>query len=129
MKKRLRLLGLCFTALLPGFLKRPIYRWCFGYRLGARVKIGLTLLDCAQLIIGDEARIGHGVAFLRCGEVSIGSHVVIGALNIFRGGEAIHLGDWSQVLRANVINAIPDNDCINAPRSVFTLGYGAVVTS
>ena len=129
MRKRLRLLGLFFTALMPGFLKRPLYRWCFGYRIGARVKIGIALLDCARLTIGDEARIGHGVAFLRCGEVTIGSHAVIGALNIFRGGEAIHLGDWSQVLRANVINAIPDHDCTHAPRSVFTLDYGAVVTS
>lgn len=129
MKKRLRLLGLCLTALLPGFLKRPIYRFCFGYHIGARVKIGLALLDCATLHIGDAVRIGHGVAFLRCGDVNIGNHVVIGALNVFRGGEAINLGDWSQVLRANVINSIPDNDCTNAPRSVFTLGYGAVVTS
>lgn len=129
MRKRLRLLGLCFTAFLPGFLKRPIYRLCFGYRLGARVKIGMALLDCAQLSIGDDTRIGHGVAFLRCGEVTIGSHVVVGALNIFRGGQEIHLGNWSQVLRANIINAIPDNDCTNAPRSVFTLGYGSVVTS
>jgi acetyltransferase-like isoleucine patch superfamily enzyme len=129
MLTRLRLLGLLVTAFLPGFLKRPIYRWCFGYRLGKQVKIGIALLDCAQLSVADNARIGHGVAFLRCGEVSIGTHAVIGALNVFRGGEAIYLGDWSQVLRANVINAIPEHDCTNAPRSVFTLGYGAVVTS
>jgi acetyltransferase-like isoleucine patch superfamily enzyme len=129
MRKRLRLLGLCFTALLPNLLKRPLYRWCFGYRIGKHVKIGIALLDCTHLLVQDHARIGHGVAFLGCGEVTVGSHVIIGFLNLFRGGEAIHLGDWSQVMRANVINSIPGHDCINTPRSVFTLDYGAVVTS
>ena len=129
MKKRLRLLGLCLTGLLPGFLKRPIYQWCFGYRIGARVKIGVALLDCTQLTVGDDTRIGHGVAFLQCGKVTIGQHVVIGMLNIFRGGSALSLGDWSQVLRFNVINSIPGHDCINQTKSEFSLGYGSIVTS
>ncbi|HEX4920982.1 MAG TPA: hypothetical protein VFV92_09615, partial [Candidatus Bathyarchaeia archaeon] len=37
--------------------------------------------------------------------------------------------DYCQLLRLNVINAIPDNDCVNAPQSIFALGYGSVITS
>jgi acetyltransferase-like isoleucine patch superfamily enzyme len=54
---------------------------------------------------------------------------MVGPLNLFRGGERIELGDYSQVMRLNVINAIPEHDCTNDPDSSFFLGYGAVVTS
>ena len=76
-----------------------------------------------------SSSISHGVLFLRCGDVRIGAHVNIGPCNIFRGGETIELNDYCQLLRFNVINAIPDNDCVNAPQSIFTLGYGSVVTA
>ena len=129
MRLRLRQLVLLLTAILPVVLKRPIYRWVFGYRLGRNVQIGLAYLDCQSLEIGDHTRIGHGVIWWRCGEVRIGSHVHIGPLNLFRGGVRLELGDWAQVLRLNVINAIPDNDCTNQPDSSFFLGYGSVITA
>jgi acetyltransferase-like isoleucine patch superfamily enzyme len=129
MKKYLRTLGLLLTAILPNILKRPVYRFCFGFRVGRDVKIGIALLDCAQLTIDDGARIAHGVAFLQCKEVRVGKKVQIGFLNLFRGGERIYLGDYSVVLRMNVINAIPENDCTTNPDSSFYLGYGAVVTA
>jgi acetyltransferase-like isoleucine patch superfamily enzyme len=129
MKKRLRLMGLALTACLPNILKQTVYRLCFGYRIGRDVKIGIALLDCADLVIGDGARIAHGVAFLQCKEVRIGRKVHIGFLNLFRGGERIHLGDYAVVIRLNVINAIPENDCTTSPDSSFYLGYGAVVTA
>lgn len=116
-------------ATLPGFLKNPLYRLVFGYRIGRRVRIGLAVLDCGALEIGDDVKIGHGTVFWRCGEVRIGSQVVIGPLNLFRGGERIELGDYAMVLRLNVINAIPEHDCVNEPRSVFRLGYGSVITA
>jgi acetyltransferase-like isoleucine patch superfamily enzyme len=117
------------TALLPGPLKRLVYRLVFKYRIGRNVRIGIAYLDCHRLTIGDDTHIGHGAVFLRCGEVSIGKNVVIGSLNLFRGGERIELGDYGEVLRFNVINAIPDHDCTNEPESVFSLGYGSVVTA
>jgi acetyltransferase-like isoleucine patch superfamily enzyme len=129
MKRKLRILGLVLTACLPNVLKRSVYRICFGYNIGDDVKIGIALLDCAQLTIDDGGRISHGVAFLQCKEVHIGKKVHIGFLNLFRGGERISLGDYSVVLRMNVINAIPENDCTNNPDSSFYLGYGAVITA
>jgi len=129
MKRKFRLAILLLTAILPGPLKRCVYRWFFGYHIGRDVRIGCVLLDCLHLSIGDHAKISHAVAFLRCGDVCIGDHVNIGPCNIFRGGVRIELGDYCQLLRLNVINAIPDNDCTNAPQSNFRLGYGSVVTS
>jgi acetyltransferase-like isoleucine patch superfamily enzyme len=129
MRRKLRAAGLIFIALLPKALKRYLYRWFFGYRIGRRVRIGIVFLDCERLTIGDDTRIAHGTAFLRCGDVRIGNHVSIGPLNLFRGGDRIELADYSQVIRFNVINSIPENDCTNEPDSSFYLGYGSVVTA
>jgi len=129
MKRKLRLAMLCLSAVLPGPLKRCAYRWIFGYQIGRNVRIGFALLDCVHLSVGDHSSISHGVILLRCGHVRIGAHVSIGPCNIFRGGESIDLSDYCQLLRFNVINAIPDHDCVNAPQSMFTLGYGSVVTA
>jgi acetyltransferase-like isoleucine patch superfamily enzyme len=129
MKRRIRILALALTALLPGFIKKAVYRWCFGYEIGRDVRIGVAFLDCAALTIGDRARIGHGAVFIRCGRVTIGRRAVVGPLNLFRGGIRIDLGDYSEVLRLNVINAIPDHDCTNQPESSFYLGYGSVITA
>jgi carbonic anhydrase/acetyltransferase-like protein (isoleucine patch superfamily) len=127
--RKLRALGLLLTALLPGPFKRTAYRWWWGYTIGRGVWIGLAYLDCRKLAIADRVRIGHGVLFVRCGDVHIGAHACIGPLNVFRGGTRIDLGDYCQVLRQNVINAIPDHDCVGSPDSSFSLGYGAVVTA
>jgi acetyltransferase-like isoleucine patch superfamily enzyme len=129
MKRKLRLAMLCLSAVLPGPLKRCAYRWIFGYQIGRNVRIGFALLDCVHLSVGDHSSISHGVLLLRCGHVRIGAHVSIGPCNIFRGGESIDLSDYCQLLRFNVINAIPDHDCVNAPQSMFSLGYGSVVTA
>ena len=129
MKRKLRLAMLVIVAILPSPLKRYIYRWIFGYQIGRKVRIGLALLDCMHLSVGDHSSISHGVLFLRCGNVLVGSHVNIGPCNVFRGGNRIEVGDYCQFLRLNVINAIPDNDCVNSPQPVFALGYGSVVTA
>jgi acetyltransferase-like isoleucine patch superfamily enzyme len=129
MKHKLRLAMLLVAAILPGPLKRCVYRWIFGYQIGRKVRIGFALLDCVHLSIGDHSSLSHGVLFMRCGNVRIGAHVKIGPCNIFRGGESIELSDYCQLLRLNAINAIPDNDCVNAPQSIFALGYGSVLTA
>jgi acetyltransferase-like isoleucine patch superfamily enzyme len=129
MKSKIRIVTLAFLAVMPTSLKKVLYRWLFGYQIGQRVHIGVAYLDCRQLTIRDDSSISHGVAFVHCGSVSIGAHVVIGALNVFRGGEHIEVQDYCQLLRLNAINAIPNHDCTNNPKSSFTLGYGSVITS
>jgi acetyltransferase-like isoleucine patch superfamily enzyme len=129
MKYRLRIIALALTALMPNLAKRLIYRYVFGYRIGRNVKLGVAFLDCRNLVVGDDTRIGHGVVLWRCGDFRIGRHVSIGSLNLFRGGERFTLEDYAMVMRLNVINAIPENDCVNQPDSSFYLGYGSVITA
>lgn len=129
MRRKGRLISLVLLAMLPLVISRWLYRWFFGYQIGRRVRLGITFLDCHSLTIGEGTNIGHGTFFLQCGRVSIGEEVRIGPLNLFRGGESIAIGDYATILRLNVINAIPDHDLTNNPKSVFELGAGSVLTA
>jgi acetyltransferase-like isoleucine patch superfamily enzyme len=126
---KLRLAALAFVALLPSFLKRPCYRYCFGYRIGKRVRIGLSIIDARQCTIEDDVRIGHLNVVIGVGELEIGDHTRIGFLNILRGGDRIRLGRFSEIIRMNEINSIPDPVVVNPIEPVFLLGEGSVITT
>ena len=126
---RFRLAALALVALLPSFLKRPVYRLCFGYRVGRRVSIGLTLLDARECVIGDDVRIGHLNAVVGVGRLVVGEHARVGHLNVLRGGDEIRLGRYSEIIRLNEINSIPDPEVVNPIDPVFVLGDGGVVTT
>jgi len=124
-----RLALLAVVGLLPGPIKRPLYRALFGYRIGRGVRIGLVLLDAEAVELGDGTEIGHLNLVTRVGSLVTGKSVRIGALNIIRGGERVRLGDYAEVMRLNVLNAIPDHDCTTSPVSRLEIGAGAVVVS
>lgn len=126
---RLRLAALALVALLPSFLKRPVYRLCFGYKIGRRVSIGLTLLDAAECHIGDDVRIGHLNLVVGVRRLVFEDNARVDHLNIIRGGDEVVLGRWSRIIRMNEINSIPDPDVVNPVEPVFHLGPGAVVTA
>ncbi|HEU0104633.1 MAG TPA: hypothetical protein VFT38_00575 [Vicinamibacteria bacterium] len=127
--RRLRLALLAVIAVLPGFVKKPLYRSLFGYRIGRRVRIGLVILDADSVELGDGTEIGHLNLITRVGSFITGKSVRIGPLNIIRGGERVRLGDYAEVMRLNVLNAIPDHDCTTSPASRLEIGRGAVVVS
>ena len=120
---------LALVALLPSFLKRPIYRFCFGYRIGKRVRIGLSMIDAGECDIGDEVSIGHLNLVTRVKKIRIGDHVRIGFLNIVRGGDEVWLGRYAEIIRVNEINSIPDPDVVNPVDPRFFLGDGSVITA
>ena len=128
-RRTIRLAGLLVVGLLPGFLKRPLYRLLFGFRIGRGVRIGLVLLDAREVEIGEGSRIGHLNALIRVGRFTAGRHVEVGSLNLIRGGEAVRLGDYATVMRFNVLNAIPDHDCTTSPVSELELGAGSIIVS
>jgi acetyltransferase-like isoleucine patch superfamily enzyme len=128
-RRRLRLAALACVGLLPGFLKKPLFRLCFGYRIGRRVRIGFTILDAKTVELGEGTEIGHLNVVTRVGTLITGRHVRIGPFNIIRGGALVRLGDYATVLRFNVLNAIPDHDCTTTPESVLQLGDGAIIVS
>ena len=124
-----RLALLAVVGLLPGPVKRPLYRALFGYRIGRGVRIGLVILDAEAVELGDGTDIGHLNLITRVGSLVTGRSVRIGALNIIRGGERVVLGDYVEVMRLNVLNAIPDHDCTTSPVSRLEIRAGAVVVS
>lgn len=126
---KFRLLALAAVALLPSVLKRPAYRLFFGYRIGRRVSVGLTLLDARECVLEDDVSIGHLNLVLGVGRLSVGEHARVGHLNVLRGGDEIRLGRYSEILRMNEINSIPEPDVVNPIEPVFVLGDGGVVTT
>ncbi|HEV7797578.1 MAG TPA: hypothetical protein VGO73_05460 [Pyrinomonadaceae bacterium] len=126
---KFRLLMLGCVALLPAFLKRAFYRWFFGYRIGKRVRIGLSIVDAKHCRIDDDVTIGHLNVFIGIKELVIGDHVRIGHLNIIRGGDEVSLGRYAEIIRMNEINSIPDADVVNPTDPRFLLGDGSIITT
>jgi|SRR5688572_1715060 len=126
-KFRLFVLGL--LAVLPSFLKRPCYRLFFGYRIGKRVRIGLSIVEAEECEIGDDTIIGHLNLIIGVQKLTMGDHVRIGHLNIIRGGEEVTLGRYAELLRLNEINSIPEPDVVNAIDPRFLLGPGSIITT
>ena len=126
---RSRLLVLAVLAILPSFLKRPLYRLFFGYKIGKRVRIGLSIIDARQCTIEDDVQIGHLNVITRVEKLTIRDHVRIGHLNIIRGGAAVSLGRYCEIIRMNEINSIPDPEVVNEIDPVFLLGDGSIVTT
>src|SRR4051794_1984455 len=110
---RLRLVILACVALLPSFLKRPCYRLVFGYRIGKRVRIGVSILDARECEIADDVTIGHLNLVIGVKKISVGDHVRIGHLNILRGGDEVRIGRYAEIMRMNEINSIPEPDVVN----------------
>ena len=120
---------LAVLAILPSFLKRPLYRLFFGYKIGKRVRIGLSIVDAHQCTIEDDVQIGHLNVVTRVEKLTIRDHVRIGHLNIIRGGAAVSLGRYCEIIRMNEINSIPDPEVVNEIDPVFLLGDGSIVTT
>jgi acetyltransferase-like isoleucine patch superfamily enzyme len=124
-----KLVVLALIALLPSFLKRPCYRLFFGYRIGKRVRIGLSIIDARDCEIEDDVQIGHLNVIIGVKKLTIGDHVRIGHLNILRGGDEARLGRYAEIIRLNEINSIPEPDVVTPTDPVFLLGEGSIVTT
>ena len=111
MKFRLAVKGL--IAFMPSSIKRTCYRSFFGYRIGKRVKIGLSIIDTNECDIADDVQIGHFNLFIGTKKIWIGDHCRVGHLNIIRGGDEVRLGRYSEIIRLNEINSIPEPDVVN----------------
>jgi acetyltransferase-like isoleucine patch superfamily enzyme len=126
-KSRLALLA-CI-ALLPSFLKRPCYRLFFGYQIGRRVRVGLSIIDARECRIDDDSQIGHLNVIIGVANLKLGDHVKIGHLNIIRGGAEVTLGRYCELMRMNEINSIPEPDAVNPVDPRFTLGDASIITT
>ena len=123
---KFRLTVLAIIALLPSFLKRSCYRLFFGYQIGKRVRIGLSIIDAKECRIDDDVQIGHLNLIIRVQKLELGDHVRIGHLNIIRGGDEVDLGRYSEIIRMNEINSIAEPDVVNPIDPRFSLGEGSI---
>ena len=114
-------------AFLPSFLKRFFYRHLFGYEIGKRVRIGLSVIDVANCRIGDDVTIGHLNIFIGTKTVSIGDNTRIGHFNVFRGGDLVSIGRYCEILRFNEINSLLASDMINEVDQTFMIGDGTML--
>ena len=126
---KLKLAMLGCIALLPSFAKRPCYKLMFGYRIGKRVRVGFSIIDARECWIDDDVQIGHLNVITGVKKLTIRDHVRIGHLNIIRGGDEVTLERYSELIRLNEINSIPDPDVVNPTEPRFTLGAGSVITT
>jgi acetyltransferase-like isoleucine patch superfamily enzyme len=118
-----------FFSILPSFAMRALYRWCFGYQIGKRVKLGFSIIDARDCRIEDDVSIGHLNVIMLVDKLVIKDHTRIGHLNIIRGGNEVSLGRYSEILRMNEINSIPDPDVVNEIDPRFILGDGSIITT
>lgn len=126
---KFKLLLLMTLAFFPSFLKRPLYRLFFGYKIGKRVRIGFSIIDAQECRIDDDVSIGHLNALVGTKKLSVGEHTRIGHLNIIRGGDEVRIGRYAEILRLNEINSIPDPVIVTPAEPVFILGDGSVITT
>jgi acetyltransferase-like isoleucine patch superfamily enzyme len=126
---RFRLVVLASIGALPSFLKRPLYRICFGYKIGKRVRVGFSVIDARECSIADDTKIGHLNLVIGVKKFTVGDHVRIGHLNIIRGGHEVSLGRYSEIIRTNEINSIPEPDVVNPIDPRFFLGEGSIITA
>ncbi len=124
---KLRLMVLAVIAFLPSFLKRPLYRILFRYKVGKRVRIGLSIVDARECEIEHDASFGHFNVIIGVENLFIGDHVRIGHLNIIRGGREVRIGRYAEIFRMNVINSIPDPIIVTPADPRFILGPGSIV--
>lgn len=86
--KALFMYGLSWLVIvLPSWLKLPIYRRVFGYKIGRHVRIGLSWINVGRLEIGDYVAIQHLTRFKNIPEVRIGDHSTIGFGTTFTSSE------------------------------------------
>jgi acetyltransferase-like isoleucine patch superfamily enzyme len=127
MSRKLRIVGSVIVGALPMPIARHCYRWFFGYKIGKRVKIGLSIIDVDSCEIEDDVTIGHLNVFSGTRNLSVGEHTRIGVLNVFRGGNKINIGRYCEILRLNEINSIPEPETINVADPTFILGDGCMI--
>lgn len=117
-------------ALLPSFVKVPLYRRLFGYRIGKDVHIGFSpFVGVGSCEIGDHVRIGHLNLFYQGEDMKIGASSHVGFLNLFRGGRQIKIGRYVSILRQNTFNSILERDFIEPADAVLELGDGVFIAA
>jgi acetyltransferase-like isoleucine patch superfamily enzyme len=101
----------------------------FGYRIGKRVRFGFSIIDAEQCEIEDDVSFGHFNLVLGVRKFTVGDHVRVGHLNVIRGGDEVRIGRYSDIIRLNEINSIPDPEVVNPVDPTLIVGPGTIITT
>ncbi len=93
----LRMLLLLVPLALPSSLKRVWYRRVMGWRVGRRVRIGLSYLDARQVEIADDVRIGHFNVVRSVAKLVVGRGTTVANWNVFAGAKESG-GGWAKLV-------------------------------
>lgn len=69
---------LALAAPLPWPLKGRLLRLCLGYKLDPSARIGLSLIDCKDVELGPDARVGHFCVIQGLDRFKLGAASVVG---------------------------------------------------
>jgi acetyltransferase-like isoleucine patch superfamily enzyme len=69
------------SVVMPNPIKIFVYRNLFGWKIGSKVKIGLSYIDSKEVIIKDNSRIDHFNIFRNLKKLHIGSGCYIANFN------------------------------------------------
>jgi len=83
----MRKLFLLLTVILPQPIKQLFYRRVFGWKIGRRVRLGLSYIDAGSVDIGDDTCIGHFNVFRKLAKLEIGPTTYIANFNQFFGSD------------------------------------------
>lgn len=123
-KSRVPILAILSIGLLPGPLKKLVYR-LLGYRLGRRVRIGFGSVVCGDdVTIGDGAEISF-FTIVRGRKIRIGPYAKIASLT-FLDTPIIEIGDDAKINEQVFVGGLqdPDSRFVLGKRSqVFQLSY------
>ncbi|GAA4642121.1 hypothetical protein GCM10023115_03860 [Pontixanthobacter gangjinensis] len=125
---KMRLIFALLILPFPSILKVWFYRIFFGYKIGKKVKIGLSAIIADKCSIGDRTRIGHFNLFYRNQDLRIGSDVILGFANKIFGGAVVDIGNKCHIFRFNEINSILDPLVLGDFDPRLILGEGTVIT-
>ncbi len=118
-KERLPLKEIITIGLLPGPIKKLIYRFK-GYKIGRKVSLGLGSVICGENVsVGNHAKIGF-FTIIRGKSIAIGPHVSIGALT-FLDTPHVEIGEGSKINEQVFVGGL------QFPDSRFVLGKNCQV--
>lgn len=95
---KIRLLIKAAIAFLPSILKCTIYRHIFGYKIGRRVKIGLSILDVGKCGLRALQYMAPGMPAI-CSPFGVNSIIITGGKNRFLANNP---ADWIAKLKLRI---------------------------
>lgn len=126
---KIRLVVAILLLPFPSIIKVLVYRIGFRYKIGKRVKIGLSVIAVKDCSIEDGVEIKHFNVFYATSALRLGANVKVGHFNIIMGGREVDIGEGSHIFRFNEINSIINPITLNSCDPKLVVGARSLITA